>query len=278
MRDQGLSEEVVATGAVLRIAFVGWGAMARTACRLLYDSPVEIVAVAVRPESEPPKGLPPGAILITNPGELASTLPDVVAETAGRDAVGPWGRATLEAGSDFIVSSASAFADTTLLEELLGIAAAHDAQVHVQPGALGAVDAIAAASLLGLEMVKHRIIKPPVAWQGTPAEERCNLNALEELEAFFTGTATEAASQFPKNANVAITTALAGIGPEDTLVTLIADPMATENRHEITAVGDFGRLDVSISSRPLPDNPKTSTMAALNLVRCIKNRVTPLVV
>ncbi|MDP6214983.1 MAG: DUF108 domain-containing protein, partial [Acidimicrobiales bacterium] len=78
--------------------------------------------------------------------------------------------------------------------------------------------------------------------------------------------------------NVAITTALAGIGPEDTLVTLIADPMATENRHEITAVGDFGRLDVSISSRPLPDNPKTSTMAALNLVRCIKNRVTPLVV
>ena len=107
--------------------------------------------------------------------------------------MGPWGRATLEAAADFIVSSASAFADTELLEELGGIAAAHDAQVHVQPGALGTVDAIAAASLLGLEEVEHRIIKPPSAWQGTPAEERCNLNALEEPAAFFSGTATEAA-------------------------------------------------------------------------------------
>jgi aspartate dehydrogenase len=77
---------------------------------------------------------------------------------------------------------------------------------------------------------------------------------------------------------VAITTALAEIGPEDTQVTLVADPTVTENRHEITVVGDLGRLNVSISSRPLPGNPKTSTMAALNLVRCIKNRVTPLIV
>ena len=268
----------MSTGSQLRIAFVGWGAMARTACRLLEGSPVEIVAVAVRAGSEPPKDLPPGASLLTSPDELASTHPDVVAETAGRDAVGPWGRATLEAGADFIVSSASAFADTTLLEELTGIAAAHDAQLHVQPGALGAVDAIAAASLLGLDSVEHRIIKPPSAWKGTPAEERCALDALVEPAAFFSGAATEAASQFSKNANVAITTALAGVGPEDTQITLVADPAATENRHEITVVGDFGQLDVSISSRPLPYNPKTSTMAALNLVRCIKNRVTPLIV
>ena len=278
MRAQGVSKEVVATGAVLRIAFVGWGAMARTASRLLDDSPVEIVAVAVRDGSEPPPDLPPGAHLITSPDELASRFPDVVAETAGRAAVGPWGRATLEAGADFIVSSASAFADSTLLDELSAIAAANNAQVHVQPGALGAVDAIAAASLLGLETVEHRIIKPPGAWQGTPAEGLCVLDAIEEPEAFFTGTAAEAASQFPKNANVAITTALAGVGPEDTRVTLVADPTATQNRHEITAVGDFGRLDVSIGSRPLPDNPKTSTMAALNLARCIKNRVMPLIV
>jgi len=278
VRARGVSEKTMAPGAVLRIVFVGWGAMARTACRLLADSPVEIVAVTVRAGSDPPEDLPPGADLITSPDELASTLPDVVAETAGRDAVGPWGRAALQTGADFIVSSASAFADTRLLGELTEIAAANDAQVHVQPGALGGVDAIVAASLMGLEAVEHRIIKPPGAWQGTPAEERCDLETIDEPKAFFTGTATEAATQFPKNANVAITTALAGVGPEDTRITLIVDPLATQNRHEITAIGDFGRLDVSISSRPLPDNPKTSTMAALNLVRCIRSRVTPLVV
>ena len=77
---------------------------------------------------------------------------------------------------------------------------------------------------------------------------------------------------------MAITTALAGIGPEETQVTLVADPLATENRHEIRAFGDFGQLEISISSHPLPDNPKTSTMAALNLVRCIQNRVRSLVI
>lgn len=275
---RGVSEEAVVAGSVLRIAFVGWGAMARTACRLLDDSPVEIVAVAVRAGSDPPADLPAGARLITAPDQLAATRPEVVAETAGRDAVGPWGRAALEAGADFIVSSASAFADSDLLEELGGTAAANDARVHVQPGALGGIDALAAASLPGLADVEHRIIKPPSAWSGTPAEELCDLDSLREPVAFFSGAAGEAARQFPRNANVAITTSLAGVGPEETRVTLVADPTATQNRHEIAATGEFGRLDVSISSQPLPDNPKTSSMAVLNLVRCIRNRVAPLVV
>jgi len=278
MWTRGVSDVAVSTGMVLRIAFVGWGAIARTASRLLGDAPIEIVAIAVRSGSEPPPDLPPSAQLITEPDELASTLPDVVAEAAGHQTVGPWGRVALQAGADFIVSSTSAFADVTLLDELRGIATHHGAQIHIQPGALGAVDAIAAASLLGLEAVEHRIIKPPIAWQGTPAEDRCVLDELEEPETFFGGTAAAAASQFPKNANVAITTALAGIGPEETQVTLVADPLATENRHEIRAFGAFGQLEISISSNPLPGNPKTSTMAALNLVRCIQNRVRSLVI
>jgi aspartate dehydrogenase len=59
---------------------------------------------------------------------------------------------------------------------------------------------------------------------------------------------------------------------------LVADPTATTNRHEISASGAFGSLEVAIANNPLPDNPKTSAMAALNLARAINTRVAPIVI
>ncbi len=267
----------MSTSQPLRLAFVGWGAIARTAAKLLSDSPVEIVAVAVRNDRTRPD-LPSNAVLITRPEQLAEFKPDVVAEAAGRDSVGPWGHAALEAGADFIVSSVSAFADPALLASLRTAAERSGQQVHIQTGALGGIDALAAARLMGIDTVEHRIVKPPHAWLNTPAETLCALDALTGPETFFTGTADETASAFPKNANVAMTTALAGIGPALTKITLIADPGATTNRHEISAAGAFGQLEVSISNSPLPDNPKTSAMAALSLVRSIQNRVSAIAI
>jgi len=268
----------VAIESGLRLAFVGWGAIARTAARLLRDAPVEIVAGAGRGRSAARPEIPATARVIDDPDQLAATRPDVVAEAAGREAVGPWGRAALEAGSDFIVSSVSAFADADLLGSLGRIARDHAAQILIQPGALAGVDALAAARRLGVDMVDHRIVKPPSAWHGTPAEGLCDLPALAGAEVFFRASATDAARQFPKNANVAMTSALAGVGPEATQITLVADPSATTNRHEISAEGAFGRLEVVIANNPLPDNPKTSAMAALSLVRVIENRTNAIVI
>ena len=270
----------------LRVAFVGWGAIARTACRLLeapqagapIEVPIEVVAVAVRDGSTPRSDLPAGARLITRPGELAATAPDVVAEAAGREAVAPWGRAALGVGADFVVSSVSAFADSDLLAEIGDLAVRHGARLEVQPGALGGIDALSAARPFGLDAVEHRIVKPPGAWRGTPAEDRCDLDGLDAPWEFFRGTAAEAATAFPANANVAMTTALAGVGPDATQVVLVADPAATTNRHEVTASGAFGWLDVSIANDPLPDNPKSSAMAALNLARCLRARAAAFVV
>ena len=266
----------------LRVAFVGWGAIARTACRLLEDSeagaPIEVVAVAVRDGSTPREDLPAGARLVTEPADLAAVAPDVVAEAAGRDGVAPWGRAALVAGADYLVSSVSALADPDLLAELGGLADRHGARLEVQPGALGGIDALSAARPMGLDAVEHRIVKPPAAWRGTPAEVRCDLDGLDGPRAFFEGTAGEAATAFPANANVAMTTALAGVGPEATRIVLVADPSATTNRHEVTATGAFGRLEVAIVNEPLPGNPKSSAMAALNLARCLRARAARFVV
>lgn len=262
----------------LRLAFVGWGAIARTVAALLDETTVEVIAVAVRDGSVERPDLPTAAQVLTTPDQLAGMEVDVVAEAASRDSVGPWGRAALHTGADFIISSVSALADADLLAALRQTAVDNGSRLLIQPGALAGVEALSAARSMGIDSVEHRIIKPPLAWAGTPAEALCDLTGLVEPTVFFAATAAKTASEFPKNANVAMTTALAGIGPDQTQVTLIADPSATTNRHELAVRGGFGKLDVSIANYPLPANPKTSAMAALSLVRAIENRVTPIVI
>lgn len=264
--------------ASLRVAFIGWGAIARTAAEMLTDDPVAIVAVAIRDKSAARTGVPREAALIDAPDELADTRPDLVAEVAGREAVEPWGLVALRAGADYVVSSVSAFADPAVLESLRDRARWPAGRIHISPGALAGVEALSAARSLGIDTVDHHIVKPPAAWRGTPAETACDLDALTAPITFFRGDAAETAERFPKNANVAMTTALAGIGPEATVISLVADPASSTNRHEITASGAFGRLEVSIANNPLPANPRTSAMAALSLVRAIRNRTTAIVI
>lgn len=262
----------------LRIVLVGWGAISSRVATLLANSkaPVRIVAVAVRDTGKPRDDLPDGARLLTSPNALETVPADLVIEAAGRGSVAVWGRKALSLGVPFAVSSTSAFADPGLLEELVALAAEKGSALLIPPGALGGIDALAAAGRLGLNTVIHDIIKPPAAWMGTRAEELCDLGRLEKPTVFFEGSAREASSTFPQNANAALITALAGIGIERTRVRLIADPETSLNAHHIQAEGDFGRLDVRLDNRPLATNPKSSEMTALNLVRLIENNVTAL--
>jgi aspartate dehydrogenase len=263
----------------LRVALIGWGAINRHVVRLLSRSAVaeavSIVAIGVR-SPERAQDVPAGASLLTDPQQLAGLDLDIVAEAAGQPAVAAWGESALRNAGAFAVTSAGALADTALLDRLISVAEGAGSQLVVTPGALAGIDALAAASVLPLDEVVHSIVKPPAAWRGTPAERLVTLDDLTAPVSFFTGSAREAAQRFPQNANVAVIAALAGIGLERTRVELVADPGITANCHRLSADGAFGRLSVTIENRPLADNPKSSEMAALSLVRVIGNRVSPL--
>jgi len=263
----------------LRVALIGWGAIARRFADLVIArnaGRVEICGICLHAghkHCETPQGIP----VLTAPEELAGLDADVVVEMAGRQAVAQWGEAALTHARTFVVASTSAFTDDALLDRLIRIADENRGQLVIPPGALGGIEALAAAATLPMAAVRHSIVKPPRAWRGTGAETLVDLDNLGQRTTFFTGTAREAARQFPQNANVAVISALAGVGLDKTCIELVADPETVRNRHVIHAEGDFGTLDVAIESRPLAGNPKSSEMTALGLVHLIENRIRPLV-
>ncbi|MEY8838441.1 aspartate dehydrogenase, partial [Cribrihabitans sp. XS_ASV171] len=113
-------------------------------------------------------------------------------------------------------------------------------------------------------------------WKGSPAEERLDLDRLDTAATHFEGTARDAALAYPKNANVAAAVALAGAGFEATRVRLVADPGVSANIHEIHAAGSFGQFHFRIEGHALPDNPRSSALAAMSVVAAVARQTAPI--
>jgi aspartate dehydrogenase len=207
-----------------------------------------------------------------------TTRIDLAVDCAGHPALRQHGEAVLSRGINLITVSSGALADIGLYDKLAAAAKRGGAQLSVVSGAIGALDALAAGSIGKLTQVTYRGRKPPEGWRGSPAEAKLDLDALAEPAVHFRGSARNAALEYPKNANVAASVALAGIGFDETTVELIADPGVTRNVHEIVAEGDFGRYEFRIEGESLPDNPRSSALTAMSVVREILNPASPIVI
>jgi aspartate dehydrogenase len=210
-----------------------------------------------------------GLPVFVRAAELLGSKPDIVVECAGHGALAAHGEAVLAGGLDLLVVSTGALADDALAQSLRR--AAREARILIPAGAVGGIDALAAMRLGGLDSVRYRSIKPPLAWRGTPAEQAIDLDRIAAPTVAYRGAAREAARLYPKNANVAATIALAGIGFERTEVEIVADPKARHNTHELEAKGASGELSLRLVNLPAPDNPKTSALTALSVVRALLN-------
>lgn len=205
--------------------------------------------------------------------ELASdTPPDLVVECAGHAAIKQHVVPALARGIPCIVTSVGALSAPGMCEALEAAARAGKTQVQLISGAIGGIDALAAAKYGGLTSVIYTARKPPKAWKSTPAEEVCDLDSLTTACCIFNGSAQDAAQRFPQNANVAATLSLAGIGQERTRVQLFADPSVSENIHHFEVVGAFGSFELTLRGKPLAANPKTSSLTVYSVVRALLNR------
>lgn len=251
----------------MRIGIIGDGAISRYVQARAIEHGHELQALILLPEfvAQRQRELPS-----THCVSDVSSLPDdinIMIDCAGHAALRNHGTKVLQRGTDLTTVSLGALADDALLDALQRSAIAGGSKLHLVSGAIGALDCLRAARIGGLHRVTYIGRKPPMSWKGSPAENKIDLERMTtEPQTHFEGSARDAATEYPKNANVAAAVALAGIGFSDTQVKLVADPQVTQNIHEIEAEGAFGSFAFRINGHALPDNPRSSALAAMSVV------------
>lgn len=254
----------------MRIGVIGTGAIGTYVRQSLAQRGLDPEVLLVRP-ARLAQAAPEGPAHVSRVADLPGAL-DLMVDCAGHSGLADHGAGILARGMDLITLSLGALADDALRARLDAAAREGNARLILASGAIGALDCLGAARIGGLSRVAYIGRKPPGGWAGSPAETRLDLARLTAPAVHFNGSARRAAWEYPKNANVAAAVALAGCGFDTTDVTLIADPDATGNTHEIHAEGDFGQFSFSLTGAALPDNPRSSALAAMSAVRAAERQ------
>ena len=285
------------TGTVIDVTLIGFGAIGRAlVTRLQSNEAIRVTHVVVRAARLHETQLALDELVASAKATAIRAVAQVPAtatlalECAGHSALTTHVVGALQRGCECAVLSVGALSEPGLPEQLEAAAQQGGTQVHLLSGAIGGIEALSAARLAGLTHVTYTGRKPPSAWalqavattelkKKEPKVDTTHAQSAIILEAIILeASAREAARLYPKNANVAATVALAGLGLDATWVRLIADPNVTENVHEIHAQGAFGEMRLEMRGKPLADNPKTSALTVLSALRFLHNRANPVTI
>ncbi len=194
-------------------------------------------------------------------------------ETAGGHVVPSLAEVAFSAGKDLMVISIGALLEHS---QVIEQARMKGCRLYAPSGAIAGLDGIKSACQGRVDRVEMVSRKPIAALEGAPylVEKEIRIEGLEGEEEVFFGPAREAVKGFPSNLNVSAAVSLAGIGPDRTMVRIVADPALSRNCHDITAEGEFGLLQVHIENIP-SENPKTGRLTALSIIRSVRDVFDP---
>jgi len=184
---------------------------------------------------------------------------------------------TIKAQKTLILISSCAL---LIYPEILDTHKSIHSRIIVPSGALTGLDGVKALKKLGIKNSKIASNKKPSGFVGAPYVEEMgiDLSQIKTRTRIFEGNAIEASKGFPANVNVAATLSLAGIGAENTIVEIWADPEALGNSHAIEVSGEFSTIRATVENMPDPANPKSSMLAAQSIVAALEDVNNALVV
>jgi aspartate dehydrogenase len=261
----------------IRVAIAGLGAIGRALARRLADgiSGIELAGVAARDAAKARGWLDHQRIAcpVIALADLAAHA-ELAVECAPAALLEAICRPMLTAGKQVMVLSCGALLPRP---ELIVLAKTHGGRIIVPTGALLGLDAVAAAAEGDIRSVRMITRKPPPGLAGAPYLVANNIpvDGLTAARLVFSGSAREAAAGFPANVNVVAALALAGIGPDRTMIDIWADPGVTRNCHTIEVEADSARFTLSIENVP-SDNPKTGRIVALSVIAALRKLQAPL--
>lgn len=197
---------------------------------------------------------------------------NLVVEAACQDAVRQYALKVLRAGKNLMIMSVGALVDSKLRNEIETLADSAGRKVYIPSGAIAGLDGLKSAAVGRVDKVTLTTRKSPEGLKGAPYLKRkgIKIDGLSKPKMVYKGSAVEACKLFPANVNVAAALSLAGIGPENTEVRIVADPTIKRNIHEIHVKGEFGEFRVKTENVPSPTNPHTSYLAALSAVATLR--------
>ncbi len=254
----------------MKIALIGCGAIGATIARSVRDKILDVgVPIVMDNRRDKAKGVARlvGARVAGSIDDVLRSDVELVVEGASQEAVRLYGMAILASGKSLLVMSVGALADEELLKKMVDTARGKGVKIYVPSGALGGLDAIASASIAGLEKVTLTTTKPPAS---------LGKKGVTKKSVVYEGNAREAIKLYPVNINVSAALSIAGLGVDRTRVKIVADPAIKRNIHEMAAQGKFGKLRVRVENVPSPANPKTSYLAALSAIALLKRIASPL--
>ena len=198
---------------------------------------------------------------------------DIVVEAASQRAVRDVGLSVIQNRRDLMVMSAGALLDETVRDILDDACAQFGSRIYLPSGAIGGLDAMAAARN-EIEVISITTTKHPRSLAGAPyfANSDIDPTSIKEPVVLFSGAAQDAVKLFPANVNVAALVSI--VSGRRVQVRVKADPGTDSNTHAIRASGKFGSMEFVLRNLPDPANPRTSRLAILAAVETLRRYCT----
>jgi aspartate dehydrogenase len=157
--------------------------------------------------------------------------------------------------------------------ELKELAKEKKVKLLIPSGAICGIDGLKAMALSKIEKVLLTTRKNPKAFKGNIylLRKKINLDKIREDTLLFSGNASEAIRFFPQNINICATLAIVVGDPKKIEVRIIASPHIDKNIHELEIESNAGKIFTRCENVVCPQNPKTSFLAVLSAIACLKD-------
>lgn len=257
-----------------RIVIGGFGNVGEQIVRKVQEDKsgtIEIVAIAARDKAKAKSkaetfGLDVPIISADEAPEYDAVLVECATYEGFRDVVEP----TIRAGGMVIAISVGALAANM---DLIDLTHETGATLQIAGGTLPGLDILRAAregSISSVVLTSH-IHPASLVHEPYIAEHGIDLGPAETGPVpVLDGTAREAAENFPRHFNVAVTLGLAGIGLDKTQVRIRADGTLPGARHTLTVISDEVELEMVSQNFPSPLNNRTSRIVSLSIMAALR--------
>ncbi len=260
------------TFAILGCGFLG-GIVAEAYKKGLLEG-YELIGVMSRSKEKAEKIAGDSIKICNSDEELLSLHPDYIVETASVKVLKDIAVNALRQGTSIVPLSIGAFADKTFYKDAQAAAIEGGAKIHIPSGAVGGFDVMQTVALMaeaqgGALTAEISTHKGPKSLMNTPLFSEELMTDTHERKVF-DGKAAEAIQLLPTKVNVAVASALASAGPDETGTKITSVPEFVGDDHCITITTEGIKAVVDIYSA-------TSAIAGWSVVALMRNLVSPVV-